>query len=124
MRFTKEYYILKYDEFESMIEYLTHIKLFEERIIVTKVVFMFDKQTILCLAISLPDDLQYLIKIWDVMIDMIVEKARVILLKEERKRGKRDSEGRYAFAFFGGKKTGVENKPKCRICGKFHKSVC
>ncbi|KAF6238517.1 hypothetical protein HO173_003486 [Letharia columbiana] len=58
MRLTKEYYTLEYDEFESMTEYLTHIKLLEERIAATKVVLTPDKQTILCLAMSLPDELQ------------------------------------------------------------------
>ena len=32
MRLTKEYYILEYVKFESVTEYLTHIKSLEERI--------------------------------------------------------------------------------------------
>ena len=63
MRLIKEYYTLRYTNFDTITDYLTHIKLLEERIAVTNVVLISDKQTILCLTISLPDDLQYLTKI-------------------------------------------------------------
>ena len=54
MRLSKEYFTLTYDEFGSMAEYLTHIKVLEERIDTTKVVLEGDKRTILCLDMSLP----------------------------------------------------------------------
>ena len=63
MRLIKKYYTLKYTDFDTMTAYLTYIKQLEERITATNIVLTPNKQTILCLAISLPDDLQYLTKI-------------------------------------------------------------
>jgi len=63
MRLTKKYYIIDYIKFITMLDYLTHIKLLEKRIKATKVTFDDDKQTLLCLAMSLSKDLQYLTKI-------------------------------------------------------------
>ena len=63
MRLIKKLYILKYTNFEIMFDYFTHIKIFEERIIVTNVIFIFDKQTILNLFMTLLEHFQFLIKI-------------------------------------------------------------
>lgn len=123
IRLTKEYYTLKLTDFETISAYLTHIKQLEERIAATKVVLTPDKQTILCLAISLTDDLQYLTKIWDLTPDMTADKARTMLLEEERKRGNREPEERFALASFG-KKTEAIGKPPCKTCGKLRGPVC
>ena len=118
MRLTKEYYTLRYTNFDTMTDYLTHIKLLEERIAATDVVLTPDKQTILCLAMSLPDDLQYLTKIWDLTVDITAEKARTMLLEEERKRGNKEKESEFALA------AAAKTKPPCKTCGKLHGSVC
>ena len=51
----KEYYSLRYGDFDSMTSYLTQIKTLKERIRGTKVVLDDDKQTLLCLGMTLPD---------------------------------------------------------------------
>lgn len=61
MRLSKEYYTLQFKVFKSTSEYLTHIKVFEERIDVTTITLDTDSRTILCLSISLPQEYQYLV---------------------------------------------------------------
>ncbi|KAF6219168.1 hypothetical protein HO133_004993 [Letharia lupina] len=125
MRLTKEFYTLKYTSFETISEYLTHIKLLEERIAATNVILIPDKQTILCLFISLPGHLQYLTKIWDVTPDMTAEKACTMLLEEERK-GERlkfpEEEERAIFAAAAVR--GKADKPPYKTCGRLHGPVC
>ena len=58
MRLTKELYTLKYTDFETMFDYLTRVKLLEERITATNVVLTPDKQMILAFTMSLPSHLQ------------------------------------------------------------------
>ena len=53
IRLSKEYYILQYKLFKSMLECLTRIKVLEEKIDVTKVVLDTNNRTILCLSILL-----------------------------------------------------------------------
>ena len=53
MRFIKEFYILKYINFEIIFDYFIYIKILEKRIAVTNVIFTFYKQTILNLFINL-----------------------------------------------------------------------
>ena len=68
-----------------MSEYLTTVKILEERIAAINVILTPDKQTILALSMSLPDHLQYLTKIWALTPDMTAVKATNMLLEEERK---------------------------------------
>ena len=43
MRLTKEYYTLKYTNFDTITDYLTHIKLLEKRIAATDVILTSNK---------------------------------------------------------------------------------
>ncbi len=84
MRLTKEYYTLSSIDFKSTEDMLTHIKLLEERIDATKVTLDSDKRTILCLMMCLPEQYRSLMQIWSVTKDMTAEKARAMLLEEDR----------------------------------------
>ena len=123
MRLTRQYYTVKYNNFESVSDYITHIKLLEERIAATNVILTTDKQTILCLSMSLPDHLQYLTKIWAVTPDMTAMKAVNMLLEEERKgeKPKFPEEEQEAKAFVA---VGNGNRKSCKTCGKMHGPVC
>lgn len=57
MRLTKEYYTLRYDEYGLITEYLTKIKTLEERIRNTNITLDDDKQTLLCLGMTLSENL-------------------------------------------------------------------
>lgn len=61
IRLSKEYYTLQFESFKSIPEYLTRIKILEEKINATKVVLDTNNRTILYLSISLPQEYQYLI---------------------------------------------------------------
>ena len=63
MRLTREYYSLRYDDFDSMTSYLTQIKTLEKRIRNTNVILDNDKQILLCLDMTLPESYQYFTKI-------------------------------------------------------------
>ena len=63
MRLIKEYYSLRYEDFDSMTSYFTQIKTLEERIRDINVILDDDKQTLLYLDMTLPESLQYYIKI-------------------------------------------------------------
>lgn len=63
MRLTREYYSLRYEDFDSMTSYLTQIKTLEERIRNINVTLDNDKQTLLCLGMIFPESFQYFIKI-------------------------------------------------------------
>ena len=84
MRLSKEYYSLQFKQFKSMSDYLTYIKVLEEKIDATKVTLDTDNRTILCLSMSLPQEYQYLIQIWVVTPSITAEKARTMLLKASR----------------------------------------
>ena len=84
MRLSKKYYTLQFKGFKSMSEYLTHIKVLEEKIDVTKIILDADNRTILYFSISLPQEYQYLIQIWAVTPSITAEKARIMLLKASR----------------------------------------
>ena len=43
MRLIKEYYTLRYTNFDTIIDYLTYIKLLEKRITITNVILISDK---------------------------------------------------------------------------------
>ena len=61
MRLSKEYYTLRFKSFKSVTEYLTQIKVLEEKIDATQVVLNNDNRTVLCLSMSLPQEYQYLV---------------------------------------------------------------
>ena len=84
MRLSKEYYTLQFKAFKSVSEYLTHIKVLEERIDATKVTLNADNRTILCLMMSLPQEYQYLVQIWAVTPGITAEKARQMVLEASR----------------------------------------
>ncbi|KAF6239008.1 hypothetical protein HO173_002880 [Letharia columbiana] len=127
MRLTAQYYTIKYNKFDSVTDYITHIKLLEERIAATNVKLTPDKQTILCLSMSLPDHLQYLTKIWAVTPDMTAHKAVNILLEEERKGEKpKLTEAEEIASIFtnAGVISGSDNRKSYKTCGKMHRPVC
>ena len=43
IRLIRQYYIIKYNKFEFVTDYVTHIKLLEERIIAINVIFIINK---------------------------------------------------------------------------------
>ncbi len=53
MRLLKEYYTLQFKVFKTVSEYLTHIKVLEEKIDAIKVIFNINNRTILYLSMSL-----------------------------------------------------------------------
>ncbi|CAD6588630.1 MAG: hypothetical protein ASARMPREDX12_003396 [Alectoria sarmentosa] len=131
MRLIKQYYTVKYTNFESVTDFITHIMLLEEPIAATNVILTTDKQTILCLSMSLLDHLQYLTKICAVTPDMTAIKAVNMLLEEERKGEKpkfpEEEEERRALVAYrsGGARNGAGNgagKPPCKTCDKMHES--
>ncbi len=66
IRLSKQYYTVKFGSFKTISEYLTHIKVLEEKIAATKVILDTNNRTILCLSMSLPQEYQYLVQIWAV----------------------------------------------------------
>lgn len=68
-----------------MTEYLIKIKILEERIRNTNVVLDDDKQTLLYLGMTLPENLQYFTKIWAMTPGITADKVRNMLLEEERR---------------------------------------
>ena len=81
MRLSEEYYILQCKVFKSISEYLTHIKVLEDKIDVIKVTLDADNRTTLCLMMSLSQKYQYLVQIWVVISSITVEKARQMELE-------------------------------------------
>lgn len=57
MRLTKKYYTLRYDEYGLITKYLTKIKTLEKRIRNTNITLDDDKQTLLCLDMTLSENL-------------------------------------------------------------------
>ncbi|KAF6220018.1 hypothetical protein HO133_003843 [Letharia lupina] len=134
MRLTREYYSLRYEDFDSMTHYLTQIKTLEERIRGTNVILDDDKQTLLCLGMTLPERFQYFTKIWAVTLGMTADKARSMLLEEERREKTLDTGGvgLVATTRHPGKRMpsgkailNYEHEVKCSRCGKPHEDeVC
>ena len=120
IRLTKEYYTLKYHKFETITNYITHIKSLKERILATNVILTPNKQTILYFTMSLPEYLQYLTKIQAVTPNITAVKATTILLEEERKEEKpKDLEEIvpvYSMATVG--------KPSCKTYRKNYSDIC
>ena len=63
IRLTREYYSLRYKNFDFITYYLTYIKSLKERIRETNVILDDDKQILLCFDITLSEEFQYFIKI-------------------------------------------------------------
>ena len=84
IRLSKEYYSLQFKAFKSISDYLTHIKVLEEKIDVTKVILDTDNRTILYLSRSLPQKYQYLVQILAVTPSITAEKARTMALEASR----------------------------------------
>lgn len=126
MRLTREYYSLRYDEFDSMTHYLTQIKTLEERIRGTNMILDNDKQTLLCFGMTLPEEFQYFTKVWAMTPGMTADKARNMLLEEERRRKTLDpgTVGLVATTRHPGKKDtrgrAIINDVVCPRCGKDH----
>ncbi|MCJ1467041.1 hypothetical protein MMC07_005663 [Pseudocyphellaria aurata] len=94
MRLTREYYTLNFKDFGNISEFLDHIKLLEEQIDATKVTMTHNKRTLLCLTMALweNDHFRSLVQIWGVTPSMTAEKAREMLLEDERREAAKNSE--------------------------------
>lgn len=84
MRLSKQYYTLQFKAFQTVPEYLTQIKVLEEKIDATKVTLDTNNRTILCLSMSLSQEYQYLVHIWAVTPSITAEKARQMVLEASR----------------------------------------
>ena len=96
-----------------MSDYLIYTKLLEERMRATKAKLDDNKQTLLCLAMSLPESLQYLTKIWVMTKDITAEMARNMLLEEDRRAKPDVSVGPYDYA-------AQQPQKWCKPCKKPH----
>ena len=126
MRLTREYYSLRYDDYVLMTAYLAQIKILEERIRNTNVILDDDKQTLLCLGMTLPEHLQYFTKLWAMTPGITADKARNMLLEEERRTKTSEQGSGLALA---GVRTRIPSRKvlenadttSCSKCGKGHK---
>ena len=116
MRLTKEYYTLAPSDFRSTADMLTHIKLLEERIDATKVTLDSDKRTILCLMMCLPEQYRSLMQIWSVTKDLTAEKARAMLLEEDRRQDHVDVRGPIGFKARAFHKS--KDRASCKHCNR------
>jgi len=119
MRLTKKYYTLSSIDFKSTRDMLTHIKLLKECIDATKVTLDSDKRTILCLMMCLPEQYRSLVQIWFVTKDMTAEKARTMLLDEDRRQNHvNENQGIKFLRIFGNKS---KERKQCKHCKRgFH----
>jgi len=120
MRLICEYYTLQFDDNESLSDFLTHVKILEERIDLTNVQMNNNKWTLLCLSMSLSVRYHFLIQIWSATDGMTAAKAMKMLLKEKQ-RLKNDNELNEEVAMLAiqsGKK-----KVKCSHCEKTEHAV-
>ena len=94
MRYTREYYSLKYAGDEPIDAFHTRVKVLEERIDKTKVILDSDKRTLLCLQMALPmDRFKAMIQLWEVTEGMTADKAKEMLREHERRHNDEDLEG-------------------------------
>jgi len=117
MRLNREYYTLRYNDHgsESMSDFLTRVKVLEERIDSTNVQMDNDKRTLLCLSMSLPARYRSLIQIWSVTDGMTAEKAMEMVLEEDLRTAEEEGGGmEIALTGWGGKKV----DGTCWHCGK------
>lgn len=115
MRLSKEYYTLQFKTFKTVPEYLTHIKVLEEKIDSTKVILDTDNRTILCLSMSLPQEYQYLVQIWSAMPAITAEKARQMILEASRQHSQA-LHNSYDPAIRQANQAGIQ-RDKCEHCG-------
>jgi len=120
MRLTKEYYTLDFSNFKDMSDFLTHIKVLEERIDATNVTLDSNKRTLLCLMMALPDDYRSLAQLWSITPSITADKARDMLLEEERRQGEEEKSISAVKAFRLGKPKPQPKafKKRCTGCGK------
>ena len=87
MCLTREYYTLNYRNYNNVSEFQDHVKSLEKQIDATEVKITADKQTLLCLTMAFWNKSHYqsLVQIWGVTKDMTAEKAREMLLDDERR---------------------------------------
>jgi len=120
MRLICKYYTLWFDDNESLSDFLTCVKILEEHIDSINVQMNNDKQTLLCLSMSLSVRYYFLIQIWSATDGMTAAKATEMLL-EEKQRLKNNNELNEEVAMLAiqsGKK-GV----KCSHCEKTEHAV-
>jgi hypothetical protein len=88
MRLCKEYYSLSYKVTDMSInEFLTRVKLLEDRMDATKIELTGDRRTLLCLSMAFIDNPEYrsLIQIWSITPDMTADRARAMLQEEDKR---------------------------------------
>ena len=90
-----------------MTDYLTHIKILEEKIDATKITLDADNRTILYLSISLPQEYQYLVQIWAVTPSITAEKVRIMTLEASRQHNQVLQNSREAGSVFKATKQGL-----------------
>ena len=115
-----KYYTLWFDNNEFLSDFLTHVKILEERIDLTNVQMNNDKRTLFCLSMSLSVRYHSLIQIWSATDGMTAAKATKMLL-EEKQRLKNNNELNEEVAMLaiqGGKK-----RMKCSHCEKTEHAV-
>ena len=115
MRLSKEYYTLQFKAFRTVPEYLTQIKVLEEKIDATKVVLDTNNRTILCLSMSLPQEYQYLVQIWAVTPAITAEKARQMVLEVSRQHNQVSNNSRNPAAATS--MLAQQDKKSCPHCG-------
>ena len=126
MRLTREYYFLRYEDFHFMTTYLTQIKSLEERIRNINVTLDHNKQTLLCLDMTLPEKFQYFTKIWFMTPKMTANKARNMLLEEERRLNLNKNQSDHELYIAAATRPAEKRKPsqkameECGKCGKGH----
>ncbi len=87
IRPTREYYTLNHHNHKDVSEFFDHVKSLEEQIDAADIEMTPDKRTLLCLTMALWNKTHYrsLVQIWGVTMDMTAEKAREMLLEDERR---------------------------------------
>jgi len=86
MRLCKEYFSLQYDPKESMVGFLTRVKLLEERMDATNITLTKENRILLCLSMAMPEEYQSLVQIWNSVDGIPLERAKTMLLEEEQRR--------------------------------------
>jgi hypothetical protein len=87
LRLTRELYTLQYSDFKDVSEFLTRVKVLKEQVAATKVEMTDDKRTLLTLTMVLWNESRYrfLLQIWNITLNMTAERARAMLMEEERR---------------------------------------
>jgi len=120
MRLICEYYTLWFDDNEFFSDFLTHVKILEERIDSINVQMNNNKQTLLCLSMSLSVRYHFLIQIWSATDGMTAAKATEMLL-EEKQRLKNNDELNEEVAMLAIQSE--KKKVKCSHCEKTKHAV-